>query len=73
MAFSRSRVPFGLLVLPIFLLCFFTRGAGAQGIPQTPYRAANEATRLGTAGGLDLTPSNPLGMPGSPDGSCSGF
>ena len=37
----------------------------AQGLQQTPYSAANAVRRGSSSGFPDLTPSNPLGLPGS--------
>ncbi|MGB6068285.1 MAG: hypothetical protein WBG50_26045 [Desulfomonilaceae bacterium] len=51
------------------LFCLFSlilaTSVGAQGLQQTPYSAANTVRGGPFAGGLDLVPSNPLGLPGS--------
>ena len=52
----------GLLCL---LILFLTTSVGAQGLQQTPYSAANVVRGGPPGGGLDLAPSNPLGLPGS--------
>lgn len=47
---------FGLFTLFTILISVLT--VGAQGLPQSPYSAPSVVR-----GGLDLAPSNPLGMP----------
>jgi hypothetical protein len=50
------------LFLASLLVCGLAAMAGAQGIQQSPYSAAN-TVRSGPFGGLDLAPSNPFGQP----------
>jgi hypothetical protein len=64
---NRSGLARGILVvLPVllFLVCVLSTVADAQGLQQSPYNPA-DAVRRGASGGIDLSPSNPLGLPGS--------
>ena len=57
--FSRVAGLFVLLSLAL------VTSVSAQGLQQTPYSAANMVRGGPFGGGLDLVPSNPLGLPGS--------
>ena len=48
-----------------FVVCLAPLLAISQSIQQTPYSAADVVRRSGTSVVPDLTPSNPLGLPGS--------
>jgi hypothetical protein len=56
---------FNVLALATFAVCSLTSLAVAQGIQETPYSAADVVRRRGPSVAPDLTPSNPLGLPGS--------
>jgi hypothetical protein len=56
---------FRVLILASFVVCISPLLAISQGIQQTPYSAANVVRRSGPSVVPDLTPSNPLGLPGS--------
>jgi hypothetical protein len=61
---SRSFGRTALVLLPACLLvCSLAAIAESQGIQQSPYSGANMVRE-----GIDLAPSNPLGMPGGPRG-----
>jgi Inverse autotransporter, beta-domain len=62
---SPCRVALLLLVATILLISTLGGPAGAQGLQQTPYSAADVVRRGTPGGGFDLGPSNPLGLPGS--------
>jgi len=55
---------FRVSILVSFVVCFSPLLAVSQGIQQTPYSAADVVRRSGPSVVPDLTPSNPLGMPG---------
>ena len=52
------------LLLSIFLACNLSNETEAQGLQTSPYSAPSMLRGL-SSGGLDLAPSNPLGLPGS--------
>jgi hypothetical protein len=54
----------GVLLLSILLTSSLSIVAEAQGLQQSPYSAPS-MLRGTSSGGLDLAPSNPLGLPGS--------
>ena len=56
---------FRVLVLASFVVCISPLLAMSQGIQQTPYSAADVLRRSGPSVVPDLTPSNPMGLPGS--------
>ena len=51
-------------VVPALLLFLLVSTVGAQGLQTSPYSAPSMLRGL-SSGGLDLAPSNPLGLPGS--------
>ena len=61
--FRLRRVVFLWLVTALLLFLFVT-SAVAQGLQSSPYSAPSMLRGL-SRGGLDLAPSNPLGLPGS--------
>jgi hypothetical protein len=65
-SFRRGQ-GFFLLVLPFLLIPILITSSGAQGLQTSPYSAA-DSVRRGSSEGLDLRPSNPLGLPGSTSG-----
>src|SRR5208283_4279083 len=58
----RGFVLLGLVAA--LLLSLFVSSAAAQGLRSSPYSAPSMLRGL-SSGGLDLAPSNPLGLPGS--------
>ena len=56
---------FRVFALAFVVVCISPLLAIAQGIQQTPYSAADAVRRSGPSGTPYLTPSNPLGFPGS--------
>ena len=54
-----------ILLLSSLLVCSLSTVAETQGLQQSPYSASNVVRNGGPGGGLDLAPSNPLGLPGS--------
>ncbi len=56
---------FRVFILASFVVCISPLLAVSQGIQQTPYSAADVVRRSGPSVVPDLTPSNPLGLPGS--------
>ncbi|MGB6066867.1 MAG: hypothetical protein WBG50_18850 [Desulfomonilaceae bacterium] len=52
-------------VLFVLLILVLATSVGAQGLQQSPYSAPNVVRGGPPGGGLDLAPSNPLGLPGS--------
>ena len=53
-----------VLLVAVLIVLTLSAIAQSQGLQQSPYSAAN-TVRRGPFGGLDLAPSNPLGLPGS--------
>src|SRR5208283_3701729 len=51
-------------VVPALLVFLLVSAAGAQGLQSSPYSSPSMLRGL-SSGGLDLAPSNPLGLPGS--------
>ena len=56
---------FGVIILASFVAFISPLLAISQSIQQTPYSAADVVRRSGPSAVPDLTPSNPLGLPGS--------
>lgn len=56
---------FSVFLLASFVMCFSPLLAISQSIQQTPYSSADTVRRSGRSVVPDLTPSNPLGLPGS--------
>jgi hypothetical protein len=56
---------FRVFILASLVVCISPLLAISQGIQQTPYSAADVVRRSGPSVVPDLTPSNPLGFPGS--------
>ena len=54
-----------ILLLSSLLVCSLSTVADTQGLQQSPYSASNVVRNGAPGGGLDLAPSNPLGLPGS--------
>jgi hypothetical protein len=65
------RIPL-VLLLSILLINSLLTIADAQGLQTSPYSAADAVRRGSLGGGLDLAPSNPLGLPGSTMGLTNG-
>jgi hypothetical protein len=63
MGVLSSRFLF-VLLMPALLGFLLVSAVGAQGIQTSPYSAPSTLRGL-SGGGLDLAPSNPLGLPGS--------
>ncbi len=61
---SLGRIALVLVLAGVFV-CSLSDVAESQGIPQSPYGGANTVRGGVLGGGLDLTPSNPLGLSGS--------
>ncbi len=60
---DSRRSLFQYLFLSFLLIFGLISSVAGQGVPQSPYRAPSVLR-----GGLDLAPSNPLGLPGSTGG-----
>jgi len=64
MGMASIRRVLSLGIVAILLPCVLVNVAGAQGIQQSTYSAPS-LLKGSSTGGLDLAPSNPLGLPGS--------
>src|SRR5271157_213002 len=64
MGILSSRSVVLLWVVPALLAFLLVSAVGAQGLQTSPYSAPSMLRGL-SSGGLDLAPSNPLGLPGS--------
>lgn len=63
--FPYSLLRTGLvLFLVLSIICNYVGLVNAQSLQETPY-SASDSVRRGLSGPLDMSPSNPLGLPGS--------
>ncbi|MGB6064092.1 MAG: hypothetical protein WBG50_04755 [Desulfomonilaceae bacterium] len=68
-SFGRVAI---ILLLSSLLVGSLSTVAQTQGLQQSPYSASNVVRSGPPGGGLDLAPSNPLGLPGSTMGPPGG-